>query len=279
MQKQDGFILFDNWQEFRTWLNKQTIKRSIKTIQHHHTWSPNYANFTGSNHFKLCVSMKNYHVNSAGMIDIAQNLTTFPDGKIMLCRNLETTPAGISRQNTGAVCIENVANFDSDNMTEKHKDCILGLTATLCMKFNIDVNKNTNVYHHWFDLNTGKCTYGAGTTKPCPGIKFFGGNKVTNAESTFYPAVKSYINKIKNSDKEKEIEELKKLMEIKFKDMLIGNKAHWANDNVNSLYEKGIVKGDGEGNFNPDKPITRAEAAALIDRAVKYLDDKINKLK
>jgi len=202
MKQQGQFKLFDDWKEFKTWLDKQTIKRKIKTIQQHHTWSPNYSH--SLHHFQLCQNMKTYHTTSAGMTDIAQNITTFKDGKVMVCRSLEKNPAGIYGQNSGAICIEHVANFDSDIMTDKHKECILGVTASLCMKFGLDVNKDTIVYHHWFDLNTGKRTNGTGSTKTCPGTNFFGGNKVSNAEASFYPLVRSYIEKFKNPVKKEE---------------------------------------------------------------------------
>lgn len=35
---------------------------------------------------------------------------------------------------------------------------------------------------------------------------------------------------------------------------------------VNALHECGIINGDEKGNFNPDKPITRAETAAIMCR-------------
>ncbi len=43
-------------------------------------------------------------------------------------------------------------------------------------------------------------------------------------------------------------------------------KNHWAKDYIQKLYDMGIVKGDTENNFNPDKKITRAEVAALAER-------------
>ena len=105
------FILM-NVKEFEQWIEKQTVKRKIKTIQFHHTYSPSYANFTGSNHEKLQQGMKNYHVDTLGWADIAQHFTIFPDGKIMTGRSLELAPAGISGANTGAICIECVGNFN-----------------------------------------------------------------------------------------------------------------------------------------------------------------------
>lgn len=41
---------------------------------------------------------------------------------------------------------------------------------------------------------------------------------------------------------------------------------HWANENITRLFEKGIVKGDDDGNFNPDNKITRAEFTAMMVR-------------
>lgn len=39
---------------------------------------------------------------------------------------------------------------------------------------------------------------------------------------------------------------------------------HWAYKYIKELKELGIVQGDGSGNFNPDKPATKAEVATMI---------------
>jgi len=52
-----------------------------------------------------------------------------------------------------------------------------------------------------------------------------------------------------------------------FADMM----GHWAAGDVEFLEQKGIIQGDGSGGFNPDAPITRAEAAALIARTLRLL--------
>lgn len=43
---------------------------------------------------------------------------------------------------------------------------------------------------------------------------------------------------------------------------------HWAQEWVEKLAEEEIVTGDPSGSFRPDDPITRAEAAVLINRAM-----------
>lgn len=43
----------------------------------------------------------------------------------------------------------------------------------------------------------------------------------------------------------------------------------WAKDAVKKVKEAGIMVGDGEGNFNPQKPITREELAVVVSRILK----------
>ena len=43
---------------------------------------------------------------------------------------------------------------------------------------------------------------------------------------------------------------------------------HWAEGYINKLKERGIVKGNPDGNFNPDAQITRAELLAMVIRAL-----------
>ncbi len=56
----------------------------------------------------------------------------------------------------------------------------------------------------------------------------------------------------------------------KFKD----TKGHWAEKEIGELSDMGIVLGDEKGNFRPDDKITRAEAAVMIRRAVRFITGK-----
>ena len=46
---------------------------------------------------------------------------------------------------------------------------------------------------------------------------------------------------------------------------------HWARIHIEKLYAYGIVNGYSDGTFLPDKPITRAEAAAIVSNALSVL--------
>ncbi|RVU02735.1 amidase [Mucilaginibacter limnophilus] len=190
-----GFTKMDI-QEFTTWLSSLRVARTVLTIQEHHTYSPSYANFKSNNHFEMQKAMKDYHVIHNGWADIGQHFTTFPDGTILTGRSLEKSPACITGQNANAICIENVGNFDTgkDAMTAAQKATIIKLTALLCAKFNRPVNDTNVVYHHWFDLNTGRRNNGTGNNKTCPGTAFFGGNKVSDCVQNFLPLVSAEIS-------------------------------------------------------------------------------------
>lgn len=47
---------------------------------------------------------------------------------------------------------------------------------------------------------------------------------------------------------------------------------HWARGSIERLTKKGLIKGDDQGNFRPDQPITRAETAVLIERVLNYME-------
>ncbi|WP_343524527.1 SH3 domain-containing protein [Pedobacter sp.] len=177
--------------EFEQWIANLKVAKTILYIQQHHTWNPSYISFKNDNHFELQLAMKNYHVNNNGWMDIGQHFTTFPDGSILTGRSLEQTPACIFGFNANAICIENLGNFDlgKDTMTAAHKETIVRITAALCKKFNIPVNSDKIVYHHWFNLSTGERNNGTKNNKTCPGTNFFGGNKVTDCEKNFLPLV------------------------------------------------------------------------------------------
>lgn len=195
MQTNGKFILM-TLDEFDQYLNKNSFNRVVKCIQNHHTYLPGYKNFNGKNHFELVTNMENFHIKDRGFAEIAQNLTSFPDGTIMVCRGLEKIPAGIKGANQYGVCIEHVGNFDTggDAMTPQHSETIIGMNALLCREFNLEVNTDSIVYHHWYDLNTGIRTNGMGSTKTCPGTNFFGGNTVESAAKNFIPLVQYYLD-------------------------------------------------------------------------------------
>jgi SH3-like domain-containing protein len=178
--------------EFETWISNLRVARTILTVQEHHTFSPNYSLFNGSNHFELQRGMKNHHVNHNGWSDIGQHFTTFPDGSIVTGRSMEQSPACILGQNANAICIENLGDFDKgkDIITAAHKQTIVRMTAKLCGKYNLPINTNSIVYHHWFDLGTGQRNDGTKNNKSCPGTNFFGGNKVADCVKNFLPLVR-----------------------------------------------------------------------------------------
>ena len=190
-QIQGKFILFD-LPEFSDWLNETDVNRVINLVQNHHTWSPSYQHFDGNNHFKLLNGMEYAHLER-GFSEIGQNLTTFPDGTVAVCRSLDKIPAGIKGANTSAICIENVGNFDhgGDTMFDAHREGITRLNACLCKRFNLPPDVDTIIYHHWYDLITGERTNGIGTTKSCPGTSFFNGNSVADAETHFIPLIQA----------------------------------------------------------------------------------------
>lgn len=181
--------------EFETWIASIKVARTLLYIQEHHTWNPSYVSFDGDNHFELQQGMKTYHVNNNGWMDIGQHFTTFPDGSILTGRSLESTPACIYGNNSAAICIENLGNFDEgkDAMTQTHRETIVRMTAALCKRFSVPANSDKVVYHHWFNLTTGERNNGTKNNKTCPGTNFFGGNKVSDCESNFLPLVKKAI--------------------------------------------------------------------------------------
>ncbi len=194
MEKKYGFTQLSPT-EFETWITKQNVARTVLYVQEHHTWSPSYQHFTGSNHFDLQKGMQNFHKNVNGWLDIGQHISIYPDGKIVTGRSLELSPACIFGFNSHAICIENIGNFDDDGdkMRPEQREAIVRVTAALAKYFRIPVNAERIVYHHWFDLRTGARTEGSGMTKTCPGVNFFGGNKVADAVQHFLPLVHKVV--------------------------------------------------------------------------------------
>jgi hypothetical protein len=206
MQTQGKFILM-SLQEFEGYIKNMDISdlRMINHVQTHHTWSPSYRNFNGSNHFAKMTSMEADHI-ARGFGQIAQHYTTFPDGSICTGRPLSLIPTCIHGHNTGGICIENLGNFDrnQDAMTGSQRQTIIRINALLCLKFGLPVNSTSLVYHHWFRQSDGFRDNGENDPgyldhKTCPGTAFFGGNTVENATANFLPLVQQAYDNYQNN--------------------------------------------------------------------------------
>ena len=140
-------------EEFIIYLDKFNFTRNISAVHIHHTWRPNYSNFTGTNHQNLQKGMENFHIQS-GFGQIAQHITIFPDGKILLGRSFNVTPASISNHNTGAFCIEQIGDFDQgkDKVTPAQLKAVLEVSRWFVK------HKNTQIIFH-----------NERSTKTCPG--------------------------------------------------------------------------------------------------------------
>ncbi len=210
MKQQNGFTLM-TIDEFENWLPKQNVSRKISLIQEHHTWSPSYAQFNGSNHFSLQNGMKSYHL-SIGYADIAQQFTTFEDGMICTGRSMNTAPAGIRGANSNGICIENLGNFDkgSDVMTQAQKNTIVRMTAALLKKFGLSAATGVTYHCWWTDGGTYLGGYVPGKScKTCPGTNFFGGNTKASYDKNLRPLIEAAMQGKKEDEMTKaEIQEI-----------------------------------------------------------------------
>lgn len=66
----------------------------------------------------------------------------------------------------------------------------------------------------------------------------------------------------------KRLKEAKKMAGKYFKD--VPDDA-WYADDINKMYEEGLLKGHEDGTFRPEEPITRAEHAVTMRRLIEYL--------
>ena len=199
-----GFIEFENENEFKKWLREQKVTRTVNKLQVHMTGLPDYSCFykSGGGHENILArqqSMKNYHVNTRGMSDIAQHFTIAPNGHIVTGRSLNKNPAGITGWNSNAICVEIYGNFDKghDIMKQAQKDAVIMLYGELCKKFKLTPSNATIRPHAWFTSGgTYLGDYVAGKSrKTCPGTNFMGiGNSRAAFDNKFIPLIKAYIN-------------------------------------------------------------------------------------
>lgn len=215
--------------------------RKITQWHIHHTWSPNYSHFTGSNHQQLQQSMKNYHVNNCGWRDIGQHVTLYPDGVWLLGRDLNLNPASITGWNTGAIAVEMIGNFDKghDKMTDAQKQAILEVSSFMTKELGLIMK------FHRDSPTAGKTCPGTGIDRD----KFF--KEVANFKS-----VKEVIKK----------EEVIKVRELE----------DWENKLFDECLSKGIIT-----NINwkqkPDEKLSVIYVLSMLNNLYENLKKDLNK--
>ena len=203
MKTQYGFTEFESFDEFKNWLNKQQVKRSVTKLQVHHMAAPSYANWSTDIALRRQNNIKHFHMNTNGFSDIGQHFSIFPDGHIVTGRSLEKDPAGITGFNTNAICCEIYGNFDKgvDTMNAVQKETVIAFYGLLCEKFKITPSSSTIRYHAWFDAKgnyLGDYVKGK-STKTCPGTNFFGGNTMVAFKNNFLPEIQKYLKGVSTS--------------------------------------------------------------------------------
>ena len=210
MKTQNGFVMLESAKDVKEWLAKQKVTRSITRLQVHHTFSPDYTTWEKTDkkvfsepHFGRAKSLDDYGKRTWGYSDghghyTAQNFTVFPDGKIIVSRNLNSKPIGIRGWNDGALCIEIYGNFDKgkDIMNASQKKAVIYLYGELCKRFDIPVNTSHIRPHCWFTAGgTYLGTYNSSrSAKTCPGTNFWGVGCSTSGFNKFLADVKAYVN-------------------------------------------------------------------------------------
>ena len=92
---------------------------------------------------------------------------------------------------------------------------------------------------------------------PVRGHNEFAGHSSNDCPGQFFPLTEIKQLKFRGLDGEK----------VVFND----TNGHWAEQTINELFKMGIVNGDGDGNFRPNDTATRAEVAAMIRNAVRFV--------
>lgn len=257
MKTKNGFTLLENEKDVKEWLSKQKVTRKITRLQVHMMDLPNYSTWEKTDkkvfsepHFGRTQSLDSYgkstwHDSDGHGHFIAQHFNVFPDGKITTGRNLNSTPIGIRKWNTNAICIEIYGCFDKghDKMTSAQKKAVIYLYGELCKRFDIPVNTSHIRPHCWF---TAGGTYlgkynPSRSAKTCPGTAFWGYGCSPDGFSHFIKDVKNYVDGKKAEPKKEETKATTKKFQIQTLDKLNVRKVADWNASAVTTVKKGQI--------------------------------------
>jgi len=289
MKTKNGFTLLENEKDVKEWLSKQKVTRKITRLQVHMMDLPNYSTWEKTDkkvfsepHFGRTQSLDSYGKSKWGCSDghghyIAQHLNIFPDGKITTGRNLNSTPIGIRKWNTNAICIEIYGCFDKghDKMTSAQKKAVIYLYGELCKRFDIPVNTSHIRPHCWF---TAGGTYlgkynPSRSAKTCPGTAFWGYGCSPDGFSHFIKDVKNYVDGKKAEPKKEETKATTKKFQIQTLDKLNVRKVADWNASAVTTVKKGQIL-DVVAEVSPKNGSTKMyklESGLYITASEKYV--------
>ena len=105
-----------------------------------------------------------------------------------------------------------------------------------------------------YQITVQGTSYGTGGTGGGGGSS--GGNRVSGGNASTMPYIPTQVN-----DGEEQLQGY-------FPDV-----SGWAEEYINKLYEKQIVSGDQQGNFNPDAPVSRGEFVKMLTLSLDVMPD------
>lgn len=289
MKTKNGFTLLENEKDVKNWLAKQHVSRTITKLQVHHMDMPSYSTWEKTDkkvfsepHFGRTQSLDSYgkstwHDSDGHGHFIAQHFNVFPDGKITTGRNLNSTPIGIRKWNTNAICIEIYGCFDKghDKMTSAQKKAVIYLYGELCKRFDIPVNTSHIRPHCWF---TAGGTYlgkynPSRSAKTCPGTAFWGYGCSPDGFSHFIKDVKNYVDGKKAEPKKEETKATTKKFQIQTLDKLNVRKVADWNASAVTTVKKGQIL-DVVAEVSPKNGSTKMyklESGLYITASEKYV--------
>ena len=129
--------------DFERLLAAWVPRRRITEFHVHHTWRPRHRDFRG---LATIEAMRRYHIERAGMSDIAQHLTIDPFGGIWTGRPFDKAPASARGHNgsahAGPFMIEMIGDFDTgqDPFDGDQKRVAYAVIVAVLRKFGLDAD-------------------------------------------------------------------------------------------------------------------------------------------
>lgn len=232
----------------------QTKLSKVTKIAIHYVGNANSSAIANRNYFESLKDKKIY-ASSHYIVGLqGEIIQCIPENEISYCTN---------QANNFSISIETCHPDTTGKFTDITNKSLIELCADICKRYNLD--PIVDMIRH-YDVTGKKCPlYHVNNPNVWNQLKSDVLNYMkADDDMTPYEKMAEELKILKENLEKMELENFTKLYNEVMTQKSGDNPSEWAKEATESAKKAGIFKGDGQGNYNWQQPLTRQEAAVIL---------------